>query len=244
MARRRHEGHEPGGRQAARRRQAPGAKTRGLAYQPEELANGANGLLDEVSASKITGEEDRYSHTDLSDFEANVSGSQTTFGLLAPALRQNDPALAARIAARFDAVQDELATLKKGGELSELRDRRPGRAAQAQPARRRPRRAAVPGGVQAPELMPRPVDRRRFLGLAGASVGGLAVGAGLERALDGGAPPPSRRPSCPSTACARRGSSPRPRIVSTSPPSISSRASDACRPSARCSWTGLARPST
>ncbi len=33
--------------------------------------------------------------------------------------------------------------------------------------------------------MPRPVDRRRFLGLAGASVGGLAVGAGLERALDG-----------------------------------------------------------
>jgi FTR1 family protein len=91
-------------------------KTRGLSYQPEELANGANGLLDEVSASKITGEEDRYSHTDLSDFEANVSGSETTFGLLAPALRQKDPALAARIAARFDAVQDELATLKKGGE--------------------------------------------------------------------------------------------------------------------------------
>jgi deferrochelatase/peroxidase EfeB len=30
-----------------------------------------------VSASKITGEEDRYSHTDLYDFEANVSGSET-----------------------------------------------------------------------------------------------------------------------------------------------------------------------
>jgi FTR1 family protein len=91
-------------------------KTKGLTYQPEELANGANGLLDEVSASKITGEEDRYSHTDLSDFEANVEGSETAFGLLAPALRKTDPELASTIAARFDAVNAELATLKQGGE--------------------------------------------------------------------------------------------------------------------------------
>jgi FTR1 family protein len=89
-------------------------KTKGLTYQPEELANGANGLLDEVSASKITGEEDRYSHTDLSDFEANVEGSESAFGLLAPALRKTDPKLAATIATRFDAVNAELATLKQG----------------------------------------------------------------------------------------------------------------------------------
>ena len=88
-------------------------KTRTLTYQPDELANGANGLLDEVASSKITGEEDRYSHTDLSDFEANVSGAQTTFGLLAPALRK-DPQLAKTIGQRFDAVQPELATLKSG----------------------------------------------------------------------------------------------------------------------------------
>jgi FTR1 family protein len=89
-------------------------KTKGLTYQPEELANGANGLLDEVSASKITGEEDRYSHTDLSDFEANVEGSESAFGLLAPALRKTDAALATTIASRFDAVNAELATLKQG----------------------------------------------------------------------------------------------------------------------------------
>jgi FTR1 family protein len=89
-------------------------KTKGLSYQPEELANGANGLLDEVSASKITGEEDRYSHTDLSDFEANVEGSESAFGLLAPALRKTDPKLASTIATRFDAVNAELATLKQG----------------------------------------------------------------------------------------------------------------------------------
>jgi iron uptake system component EfeO len=90
-------------------------RTRTLAYQPDQLANGANGLLDEVASSKITGEEDRYSHTDLSDFEANVSGSQTTFGLLAPVLRSTSPALAATIARRFDAVQAELATLRVNG---------------------------------------------------------------------------------------------------------------------------------
>jgi FTR1 family protein len=91
------------------------AKTKGLTYEPEELANGANGLLDEVSASKITGEEDRYSHTDLVDFEANVAGSQTAFGLLAPALKRADPALATTIQKRFDAVTDRLDTLKVNG---------------------------------------------------------------------------------------------------------------------------------
>jgi FTR1 family protein len=91
------------------------AKVKGLAYEPQELTNGANGLLDEVSASKITGEEDRYSHTDLSDFEANVDGSQTTFGLLAPALRAKDPALAGEIDARFKAVNAALAALKQDG---------------------------------------------------------------------------------------------------------------------------------
>ena len=41
-------------------------------YQPAQLANGASELLDEVGKSKVTGEEDRYSHTDLLDFAANV----------------------------------------------------------------------------------------------------------------------------------------------------------------------------
>jgi iron uptake system component EfeO len=91
------------------------SKTRALRYQPDELANGANGLLDEVASSKITGEEDRYSHTDLSDFLANVTGAQTTFGLLAPALKTKDPKLTTEIGARFDAIQNELDTLGPRG---------------------------------------------------------------------------------------------------------------------------------
>ena len=46
--------------------------TTGLKYQPAELANGAVDLLDEVSKTKITGEEERYSHIDLLDFQANA----------------------------------------------------------------------------------------------------------------------------------------------------------------------------
>ncbi|HEX4345425.1 MAG TPA: iron uptake system protein EfeO [Solirubrobacteraceae bacterium] len=84
-------------------------------YQPDQLANGATSLLDEVSKSKITGEEDRYSHTDLSDFEANVNGAQTAFGLLAPALRDKNAALVSNIEKRFAAVQSELARIKVGG---------------------------------------------------------------------------------------------------------------------------------
>jgi len=49
---------------------------------PLQLANGAKELLDEVATGKITGEEDTFSHTDLSDFKANVDGAQKAFELL------------------------------------------------------------------------------------------------------------------------------------------------------------------
>ena len=84
-------------------------------YQPEQLANGATELLGEVSKSKITGEEDRYSHTDLWDFEANVAGAEKAFVLLAPALERRDPQLAKVVAARFAAVRKELERIKQGG---------------------------------------------------------------------------------------------------------------------------------
>jgi len=44
-----------------------------------DITNGAIGLLDEVAAGKITGEEDWWSHTDLSDFQANLQGAEAAF---------------------------------------------------------------------------------------------------------------------------------------------------------------------
>ena len=81
---------------------------------PLQLANGAKELLDEVANSKITGEEDRYSHTDLWDFAANVDGSQAAVAALRPALEQRDPALVKQIDAGFKTVDAELEKYRDG----------------------------------------------------------------------------------------------------------------------------------
>ena len=47
----------------------------GLEFPPAAVALGPAELIEEVSEGKITGEEDRYSRTDLWDFDANVDGS-------------------------------------------------------------------------------------------------------------------------------------------------------------------------
>ena len=81
-------------------------------YQAFEIANGSATLLDEVLASKITGEEEAYSKIDLLDFEANVEGSLQAFATLKPALDQIDPTIVPQISAAFDALTTELATFK------------------------------------------------------------------------------------------------------------------------------------
>lgn len=73
-----------------------------------ELAQGSKGLLDEVATSKITGEEDAYSHTDLWDFKANIEGSQAAIAALRPALVKQDLALVKQLDARFKALDDGL----------------------------------------------------------------------------------------------------------------------------------------
>ena len=62
------------------------AKANAEKLTPLQLANGAKELLDEVATGKITGEEDRYSHTDLWDFDANLEGSKAAVAALRPAL--------------------------------------------------------------------------------------------------------------------------------------------------------------
>jgi iron uptake system component EfeO len=83
-------------------------------YQPAQLANGAGELLTEVSTSKVTGEEDRYSHTDLWDFQANIDGARTCFELLKPALAAKNPDLAQQLEARFTDVVSGLSQYKQG----------------------------------------------------------------------------------------------------------------------------------
>ncbi|HWA66643.1 MAG TPA: iron uptake system protein EfeO [Mycobacteriales bacterium] len=92
--------------------------TNGLTYQPYELANGAQELLDEVAASKITGEEERYSHIDLLDIQANVEGAEQAFADLQPALTKIDASLTKTIAAYFTSLDNLLNTYRTGSNPS------------------------------------------------------------------------------------------------------------------------------
>jgi len=89
-------------------------KAKAEKLSPLQLANGAKELLDEVANSKITGEEDRYSHTDLWDFAANVDGSQAAVAALRPALEQRKPELVKQIDTAFTNVDTELAKYRSG----------------------------------------------------------------------------------------------------------------------------------
>jgi iron uptake system component EfeO len=88
------------------------AKIATIQLEPAQIANGAVELLNEVSASKITGEEDRYSHTDLSDFAANLAGAQAAFTAVRPLLAASDDTLATTIDTRFADTANALAAHK------------------------------------------------------------------------------------------------------------------------------------
>ena len=90
------------------------AKAKTVELTPVQLANGAKELLDEVATGKITGEEDRYSHTDLWDFAANVDGAEAAIGALRPVVAERDAALASTLDERFEAVEDLLETHRSG----------------------------------------------------------------------------------------------------------------------------------
>ncbi len=62
----------------------------------------------------MTGEEERYSHTDLWDFQANLDGSQAAVQALRPAIAEADPDLATALDGAFADTQAELAQYAAG----------------------------------------------------------------------------------------------------------------------------------
>ncbi|MCB8876466.1 iron uptake system protein EfeO [Acidisoma silvae] len=83
-----------------------------LTYKPEDLANGAADLLEEVQTTKVTGEEEDFSHIDLLDFAGNVEGAQQAFAFLEPGMMKIDPDLTARVQAEFAKVNAMLDTYR------------------------------------------------------------------------------------------------------------------------------------
>lgn len=82
--------------------------------EPSLLVTGAVELLNEVSSSKVTGEEERYSHTDLYDFAANVEGADKIYQLVKGELNKKDAALDEQIGKGFADLESALAGYKSG----------------------------------------------------------------------------------------------------------------------------------
>ena len=75
----------------------------------ELMVQGAVDLLNEVSTTKITGEEEIFSHTDLYDFKANIEGAEKIFEIFTAKLQAKKPELVTELADKFKAVNDLLA---------------------------------------------------------------------------------------------------------------------------------------
>ena len=92
------------------------AKSKTVEPTALSIANGAKALLDEVATGKITGEEERYSHTDLWDFDGNLEGSRQALAVLRPLIAERDPALQKALDADFTELSSLLAKHKTGAD--------------------------------------------------------------------------------------------------------------------------------
>ena len=133
----------------------------GLVFPPDVVVGGAAALMEEVAATKISGEEDRYSRTDLWDFQANIDGSKKIWELFSPLIdgrqglrRQGERQLRHR---RHDPrrLQDP------GRRLRELREADRRRPRQARRCGEHAGRGPVPAQGQARPRLSRDAGARR-----------------------------------------------------------------------------------
>ena len=80
-----------------------------LTIPPASMIGGAAVLIEGVAGTKISGEEDRYSGTDLTDFQANIDGAKKVLDLIGPLVGKRDADLLARTNGNFGTVDGVLA---------------------------------------------------------------------------------------------------------------------------------------
>ncbi|MCX8995566.1 iron uptake system protein EfeO [Rhizobiaceae bacterium BDR2-2] len=86
----------------------------GLTFPPEKVVGGAAVLMEEVAATKISGEEDRYSHTDLWDFRGNFDGAYKIVELVRPLIEKTEGDFLKTVDENFAKVDTILAKYKEG----------------------------------------------------------------------------------------------------------------------------------
>jgi len=85
-----------------------------ITITPQVMTNGAAGLIEEAAQTKITGEEERYSKTDLVTLAANIAGARKIVEVLHPVLEPVDPTLQAAIDGSLAKVDNLLSPLASG----------------------------------------------------------------------------------------------------------------------------------
>lgn len=81
----------------------------------EIVIAGAAKMIDRAASGKLSGDENPYAHTDLSDIAANVEGARKIVRVFKPLAEKSDPQLAAAIEDQFLAVEKTLATHRAEG---------------------------------------------------------------------------------------------------------------------------------
>ncbi|WP_155981313.1 iron uptake system protein EfeO [Nocardia sp. BMG111209] len=85
-----------------------------FAFEDQSFVKGPQGLVDEIARTKVGGEEDRYSRTDLWDFAANIDGSEALIGELQPMIAAKNQGLTDKITTQFKAVRDAINQYRQG----------------------------------------------------------------------------------------------------------------------------------
>lgn len=85
-----------------------------LTFPPEKVVGGAAVLMEEVAATKISGEEDRYSHTDLWDFRGNFDGAYKIVELVRPLIAEKEAEFLKTVDANFAKVNETLEKYREG----------------------------------------------------------------------------------------------------------------------------------
>ena len=151
-------------------------KVKSVDLQAVQIANGANELLGEVSASKITGEEERYSHIDLVDFEANVEGAEAAFESVEPIVSEERPEAGQGNRSPASKSLRVARALPQGRRLRLLHGADQGRHPQAGAGNRCAGRAALAGaGGDRRRGIVRPVGQRPLAGGSCPEIGSSAA---------------------------------------------------------------------
>ncbi|WP_040950595.1 iron uptake system protein EfeO [Gorillibacterium massiliense] len=86
-----------------------------LKLEPKTMVAGAMELLNEAATSKITGEEEVFSKTDLVDLAANVNGSKTVYLAIIPELNEKNADLGVQLDKAFQTMEETLLKYQENG---------------------------------------------------------------------------------------------------------------------------------